>query len=326
MSGLIASASLELQYFRLPFSLKHTIDTTRTNKQGLRMRLLKEPLLHFLVLGALLFGAWSRMNHNRQFSAAAQQVRIGPGDVAWLKETWARQWQREPTRDELRGLVMDYLREELLAREARAMGLEENDTIVRRRLAQKLEFLLQDTARLAEPIEDDLHKFYLANPERFQTAPRISFTQVFFSRQQRTDAASDAKDALTRLSTPGADASELGDRSLLDFEFRDSDSQTVTAQFGNEFANAVFAQAAGAWHGPLESPYGLHLVRVLEVKPGHQLDFSEVKSQILERWRDERQREQNEKYVAGLLRKYDVVLDDSVKPIVGPLASGKKTQ
>jgi hypothetical protein len=290
------------------------------------MRLLKEPLIHFLVLGALLFGAWSWMNRNRHDPPYGRQVRIGPGDVAWLKETWTRQWQREPTRDELRGLVMDYLREELLAREARAMGLEENDTIVRRRLAQKLEFLLQDTARLAEPTEDDLHKFYLANPERFQTAPRISFTQVFFSRQQRTDATGDARNALTRLSTGGADASELGDRSLLDFEFRGSDLQAVAAQFGKEFANAVFAQPAGAWHGPIESPYGLHLVRVVEVKPGRQRDFAEVKSQILERWRDERQRDENEKYVASLLTKYDVVLDDRVKPIVGPLTRGKEMQ
>jgi hypothetical protein len=288
-------------------------------------RLLREPLIHFLALGAILFFAWSRMNHNRQFSPAARQVHIGPGEVAWLKETWARQWQREPTREELRGLVMDYLREELLAREARAMGLEENDTIVRRRLAQKLEFLVQDTARLTEPTEDDLRKFYLANPERFQIAPRISFAQVFFSRDQRKDAAGDAKAALTRLSAGGTNASELGDRSLLNFEFRDADSQDVAAQFGKEFADAVFAQPAGAWHGPEESPYGLHLVRVLEVKPGRQRDFSEVKSQILERWRDERQREENEKYFAGLLSKYEVVLDDSVKPIVGPLARGKES-
>jgi hypothetical protein len=288
-------------------------------------RLLREPLIHFLAIGAILFFAWSQINHDRQFPAAAQQVHIGPGDVAWLKETWARQWQREPTRDELRGLVMDYLREELLAREARAIGLEENDTIVRRRLAQKLEFLVQDTARLAEPTEDDLRKFYLANPERFQIAARISFIQVFFSREQRRDATGDARDALTRLSTGGANASEIGDRSLLDSEFRDSDLQAVAAQFGKGFANAAFAQPAGTWNGPVESPYGLHLVRVLEVKPGRQRDFAEVRAQILERWREERQREENEKYVAGLLRKYDVVLDDSVKPIVGPLTSGKES-
>ena len=113
-------------------------------------RLLKEPLLHFLVLGALLFAVYSWLNRSLPDNkSAAGTVRITSNEIAWLKETWSRQWQREPTRDELRGLVTDFLKEELLAREARALGLDQNDTIVRRRLAQKLEFLVQDTSRLA---------------------------------------------------------------------------------------------------------------------------------------------------------------------------------
>ena len=188
-----------------------------------------------------------------------------------------------------------------------------------RRLAQKLEFLVQDTARLPEPTEEDLRIFYLAHPERFQTAARISFSQIFFNREQHKDPRGDATAALRRLSAAGADASELGDRSLLDFEFRDADSQAVAAQFGKEFASAVFAQPVSPWRGPVESPYGLHLVRVLEVKPGRQLKLGEVRSQIIEQWREDRQREENENYFAGLLKKYEVVLDESVKPLVGPL-------
>ena len=149
--------------------------------------------------------------------------------------------------------------------------------------------------------------------------------QVFFSRQQRKDAAGDVNAALTRLSTGGTDAFELGDRSLLDSEVHEMDPQAIAAQFGKEFASAVFVQRAGAWRGPVESAYGLHLVRVLELKPGRQREFAEVKSQILERWREQRQREETERYFAGLLRKYEVVPDDSVKPLVGPVASGKET-
>lgn len=287
-------------------------------------KVLREPLLHFLVLGALLFSAWSWVNRGGDVDALARQVRIGTGEMAWLKETWARQWQREPTRDELRGLITDYLREELLAREARAMGLEENDTIIRRRLAQKLEFLIQDTAQFTDPTEDDLRTFYRAHPERFQTAARISFTQILFNRQQRKDAATDAKDALDRLHGGSEDAIALGDRSLLDFEFHDVDEQAVTAQLGDRFAAAVFALPAGEWRGPVESGYGLHLVRVIDFKPGRQREFAEVKAQILERWREDRRREDNEKYFASLLKKYDVVLDDSVKPLIGSLAGGKE--
>ena len=282
-------------------------------------RLLKEPLLHFLLLGALLFGAYAWLNRGAGDSRTGRQVRVSEGDVRWLVETWTRQWQRPPTRDELRGLVTDFLKEELLAREARAMGLDENDTVVRRRLAQKVEFLVQDTSRLAEPTDDDLRKCYAAHQERFQTDARISFTHVFFSREKRKDAAADAKAALTELGRNGANAAELGDALLMDAELHDADPLAVTGQFGREFADSVFALKPGAWSGPIVSGYGLHLVRVSELKPGRQREFAEVKSQVLERWREQRQREDNEKYFAGLLKKYDVVLDESVKPLVGQL-------
>jgi hypothetical protein len=264
------------------------------------------------------------MNRSKPDSIGEHRVRIGAGEMAWLKETWTRQWQREPTRDELRSLVTDYLREELMAREARSMGLEENDTIVRRRLAQKLEFLVRDTVRLEEPTEEDLRKFYLANPGRFQRQPRISFTHVFFNRGQHADLAADTKTALRQLTDGSADASAMGDRSLLELEIRDADSGAVAAQFGKNFADAVFALTPGAWSGPVESAYGLHLVRVEALTPGRLRDFEEVKPQLMERWRDDRQRGENEKYFAGLLRKYEVVLEDDVEQLVGPWDGGKE--
>jgi hypothetical protein len=282
-------------------------------------RLLNEPLLHFLVLGALIFGVYAWLNRSvPNKTNTASTVRITSNEIAWLKETWSRQWQREPTRDELRGLVTDFLKEELLSREAHALGLDQNDTIVRRRLAQKLEFLVQDTSSLAEPTEEDLRRFYEANPERFQTNARISFTQVFFSREKRADAATEAKAALSDLSR-GASPADFGDRLLVDAEIVDADTQSVAAQFGSEFANAVFALKPGGWSGPIESAYGLHLVRVSEIKPANRREFSEVKTQVLERWREQRQRSDNEKYFASLLKKYDVVVDENLKPLIGPL-------
>jgi hypothetical protein len=280
-------------------------------------RLLKEPLLHFLVLGALVFAVYSWLNRSVPHDkGAAGTVRITSNEIAWLKETWSRQWQREPSHDELRGLVTDFLKEELLAREARSLGLDQDDTIVRRRLAQKLEFLVQDTSHLAEPTERDLRRFYEANPERFQTAAHISFTHVFFSREKRAAAAAEAKAALNDLAR-GANPADLGDRLLVDSEIVDADMQSVAGQFGRDFANAVFALKPGAWNGPIESGYGLHLVRVSEVKAAKRRDFSKVKTQALEYWRQQRQRQDNEKYFASLLKKYDVVVDDSVKPLIG---------
>jgi hypothetical protein len=292
-------------------------------------KLLKEPLLHFLLIGVVLFAAYAWRNRGAPGPSPRRQVRVSESDVAWLKETWAKQWQREPTREELRGLVTEFLKEELLAREAREMGLDQNDTFVRRRLAQKVEFLVQDTSRLVEPTEDDLRRFYLANPERFTESARVSFTQVYFSPAKRKDAAADARAALARLRDPRPPTldpgiSELGDPLLLDSEFRDVDSQAVAGQFGEKFASAVFALPLGGWCGPTESGYGLHLVRVSGQTPARLREFAEVRAQALERWRDQQQREGNENYFAGLLKKYDVVADESVKSLVGALGGDSR--
>ena len=286
-------------------------------------RWLSEPLLHFIVAAATLFVAYSYIGHGRTDAGVGANpvVRIGPGEVNWLRETWSRQWQREPSQAELRGLVTEFLKEELLAREARAMALDENDTIVRRRLAQKLEFLMQDTARLAEPSADDLKHFYDAHPDLFRAPARASFSHIYFSGEQRHDAQADALAALAALSHADARAraQEFGDRLLIDAELRDADEPSVAAQFGPAFAKSLFALAPGAWQGPIESAYGLHLVRIDKIVAAEQRDIADVRTQVLERWRSEREREQGERYFAALLRKYDVAIDDSVKPLVGPL-------
>ena len=227
------------------------------NRPGIT-KLFKEPLLHFFLIGAVLFGAYSWMNRSAQSEANALQVRITEGEAKWLQQTWAAQWQREPTREEFRGLVAEYLKEELLSREAREMGLEQNDIYVRRRLAQKVEFLVQDASRMIEPSEDDLQKFYAAHSGQYRDAAQVSFTQIYFSNDHRDKIAA----ALARLKA-NADAALLGDRLLLEPVYRDTTQQTVAALFGDDFAAAVFTLNPGEWSGPIKSGYGLHLVRLV---------------------------------------------------------------
>ena len=129
------------------------------------LKLLKDPLLHFVVAGAILFAGYELINRGEINPSATDPVHIGEGEIRWLKETFANQWQRPPTEDELRGLVAGFLEEELFAREAKALGLDQNDTIVRRRLAQKLTFLVDDTSRIVEPADEELRRFYDANAE-----------------------------------------------------------------------------------------------------------------------------------------------------------------
>ena len=278
------------------------------------MRLAREPLLHFLIAGSLLFAAYGWLN--RESADEPRTVRISVAEVNWLKETWARQWQRPPTEEELRGMVTDYLKETLLAREAAEIGLDENDTVIRRRLAQKMEFLVQDTARLAEPVEGVLRRFYSANQARYQAPARVSFSQVFFRNQ------ADAQKGLAQLAARSPD--ELGDPSMLERDHAEADAQAVTSQFGDAFNREVFGLDAGPWHGPVASAYGFHLVRVSARQDAQPLPYEAVRAQVLEDWQREEQTQAGKRFFAELQKKYDVVVDDSVKPLVGPLAGAAR--
>jgi parvulin-like peptidyl-prolyl isomerase len=292
-----------------------------------RTQILKEPLLHFLVIGAVLFGAYAWLNRDGGDSPA-RQVRLGESDVRWLKETFVLEQQREPTQEELRGLVRGLVKEELLAREAQEQGLDKDDIVVRRRLAQKMTFLLQDNSLRTEPAEDELRRFYATQQDKFQagprtlfTRPRITFTQVFFSRDKRTDAAADARQALQELSQTSGTArpAEMGDRTQAASEIRNADERAVANQFGTRFAAEIFSLEPGLWHGPIESREGFHLVRVTELVPARLRPFEEIREQVLEQWREQRQRENEERYFAELLKKYRVVPDESVRALVDPL-------
>ena len=283
-------------------------------------RWLGEPLVHFLAIGALLFGVYTWLHRGDAAGSdnSAGPVRITATEISYLTQTWERLQQREPAREELHALVAGYLKEELLGREARELGLDQNDPIIRRRLAQKVEFLVSDTSRLAEPTEDDLRSAYEGNKQRFLTPARVSFVHVFFNPQTRRDPGGDARTALAALSI-GAPIAKFGDPFPIDAEVRDDILQNVAGQFGDQFAKAVFALKPGAWQGPFASSFGLHLVRVTEATPVRQLAFSEVEPQVRERWRDEHQRAANEQHYETLIKKYGVVVDESVKPLIGSL-------
>lgn len=273
-------------------------------------RLLREPLVHFLVLGAVLFAAGAALEPAAT-PARREQLHVGEGEVRWLTETWTRQWQRQPTDDEVRGLVADWLKEEILAREARSQGLDQDDAIVRRRLAQKLEYLAQDSVRLAEPDDETLRRLHEARPERFGGEPRWSFSHVYFARERRAEAAA----ALERLAA-GADPLAQGDPLLVDPDIDRATHRDVVAMFGPGFADAVAALAPGGWHGPIESGYGLHLVRVRSRDAGEPRPFEAARDAVLELWREERRQEVVRDLVGRLAERIEVVVDPAVRRFV----------
>jgi hypothetical protein len=223
--------------------------------------LLHEPLVHFLALGAALFALFELAGGPREVAPGV--VVVDASDVARLAEGFARTWQRPATPAELAGLVRDQVDEEILYREALALGLERDDTIVRRRLRQKMEFLLDAQAPFAEPSEAELERHLLAHRERFEEPPRVSFRHVFVSVDRRGDAAGEeAQRLLARLRVADEGWAHAGDPLPLAPAFDAASAADVAAQFGDAFADALLAAPTDGWQGPVSSAYGLHLVRV----------------------------------------------------------------
>jgi len=292
-----------------------------------RRTILKEPLLHFLVIGALLFGAYAWVNRNGG-ATPAREVPLAQSDVKWLTDTFALEHQRQPTQEELAGLVHDFVKETLFAREAQERGLDKDDIVVRRRLAQKLTLEMQAGSARAEPGDAELRAFYATHeaelrsgPQTMFTRPKISFAQIFFSGEKRADPAADARAALQILAqaAPGTPAPALGDSTPLAAEMREADERAVANRFGAKFAARIFELMPGPWQGPIESSKGIHLVRISALVPGNLRPFEDIRGEVLERWREQRERESEEKYFVGLLKKYRLVPDAGVKALVDPL-------
>jgi hypothetical protein len=197
------------------------------------------------------------------------------------------------------------------------MGLGKNDSIIRRRLAQKLTFLVEDTTRLAEPGEDALRSYFEANPERFEVGSKVSFLQIYFNPTSRKDAAGEARAVLAGLKGVGPELAEtVGDRFLLGPEMEQADRQAVAGVFGAAFADQLMTIEPGEWRGPLTSGYGAHLVLVTHRDVGSMPAFQTVRENVLAEWRRDAEQKASRDYLARLREKYGVDLEDSVKALL----------
>ncbi len=240
---------------------------------------LREPLVHFLGLGLLLFAffAW------RGGGSGAGRIVVSAGQIEHLAAGFTRSWQRAPTDEELKALVDDYVREELATREAIASGLDRDDAVVRRRLRQKLEFLVEDAVDQAPPTDAELEAWLEAHPDAFRAEPQVALRQVFVSREERGKRARKvAEQLLTRLRAAGPelDAARLCDRTMLPAELPLGPVREVALTFGGDFARALETVPPGEWSGPIESSYGFHLVLVRERLPGSGRDLASIRPQV----------------------------------------------
>lgn len=276
------------------------------------MRLLREPLLHFLLIGAAIYGAYGYFAEPEQ-QADDKTITVSAGEIEWMRDNWQKRWMRPPTQQELDGLVQQYIKETILYREALTMGLNQHDPIIRRRLAQKLEFLAKDLVTLTEPTEAELQSYFDQHIERYRTPTLYSFTQVYFDPDRRdAQTLSDAEAAKAQLIAAGdtiTDPGALGDRFMLPSEHTQLDRLGISRQFGSGFADAVLKLAPGEWHGPVLSGYGTHLVHVDEVITAPEPTLAEVHNRVRTDWETDRGEELNQQFFDELRSQYKVVIE-----------------
>jgi hypothetical protein len=275
-------------------------------------RLLREPLLHFLLLGAVLFGASASLDRRRGGDAPAHQIVLTLDDLRQLDVYFESQWRRPPTPEELERLVESRIQEEILYREALAMGLDKDDTIVKRRMGQKMRFLAEDVATAHEPSRDELKSWYTRNSEKFALPPRLSFRHLFFSPDRRGEhAAEDAAKALAKLAGQRSDSklgASLADPFMLQDSYGDRTPEQLAQDFGPPFAQALAGVKPGSWQGPIESGYGWHLVFVDSVIPGRVPALEEIEGDVKTAWLADQKEESWRKTYAAMRAKYSVLL------------------
>jgi hypothetical protein len=272
--------------------------------------LLKEPLLHFLVLGAALFTAYGVFN--RELPAPPGEIIVSAGQIEHLAARFAQFQQRPPTTEELKGLIDQYVREEVLSREAMKLGLDRDDSIIRRRLQQKMEFVATDLATADEPTEAELAAWLAEHPDDFRQGPRFSFRHIYLNPDKRGDRFdADLAQLLTDLQQDGtqADVQARGDRFLLPHEWADAPQRAVAAQFGPEFAGQLAGVKTGEWTGPIRSGYGVHLVLLTARTDSHLPPLDEVRESVTRDVMRARRLEANRRFLDGLLARYQVKVE-----------------
>jgi parvulin-like peptidyl-prolyl isomerase len=271
----------------------------------------REPLVHFLILGAALFllDAWLRPPAD---AAAGGEIVVSEARIRNLAQTFRRTWQRPPTPPELKGLIRDFVREEILYREALALGLDRDDTIIRRRLRQKMEFVSEEAAALAKPTDKELADYLAAHADQFRLQARATFTQVYLDPRRRAKTLeADAKrllDALNAAGSPAAPAKVSDSLLLLEPRYENAPESEVARLFGEDFATVLFKQPVARWVGPIASGYGVHLVRLESMTPGGVAALDDVRPLLEREWANAKRKELSEAFYERLRAKYKVTV------------------
>ncbi len=264
---------------------------------------LKEPLVHFLLAGLALFVffAW----RGDAVDPESRTITITEQQVERLAANWAQTWQRPPTQQEIDGLIRDFIKEEIYYREGLRLGLDQDDTIIRRRIRSKMEFLTSSELENATPSDAVLQAMLDKNPQAYAADARYSFDQIYLTAEDADAAALRAKQILGALGK-GADWQNQGDAISLPRSPNDVDRARIAADFGEDFAAALAGIKPGPWSGPVASGFGLHLVRIRAVQASAKPSLKDVRQRLENDWRAQTVKVREAKAYQALLDSYTI--------------------
>lgn len=271
------------------------------------MKIFRDPITHFVLIGLALVA----MNHfwNAWQGEQGRTIVVSAAEIDRLGKIWAGTAGRLPTGEDRQQIIDQYVQEEMLVREAERLGLGDGDTIIRRRLAQKRDFLVSDDAKPDDPTDAELERWFKDHRERFAAPEMRSFTHVYFSPEKhgsRIKAA--AETARARLQS-GAEWKSLGDPFIQKRSYAAVPEREVARLFGPEFAADIFKLGAGQWSEPIGSAFGLHLVRIEAIDRAAQARFAPIRAAVLAAWQDEQRSDAKRAAVDALIGKYKVVVE-----------------
>jgi len=284
-------------------------------------KLLKDPLVHFLLIGAALFALAAY--RGQSISTGRERIVVTAEQVEQARAAAAVLQGREPTADELTALIEPIVRDEVLYREALELGLDENDDEVRRRLVEKMGYLTQDLADPEASSPEDLRAFYTARPDLFTVPSLVTFDQVFFSPGERgATLEADAAAGLIALRA-GRASTEVGDRTPLRETYDNAPREQVAVLFGATLADALFAAPPGDWQGPFRSDFGLHVVRLRNRTTQRLPPYEEIEARVAEEFGAQRRRDANERAYQEMRAKYQVVIETPAASAAGAAAAAQ---
>jgi hypothetical protein len=270
-------------------------------------RLLQEPLLHFLAIGGLIFLLFAAVSGPSP--APTDTIVVGPERIEQLATGFKAVWRRPPTENELNALIDDFVREEIYYREALTLGLDRNDTVIRRRLRQKMEFFTDSGADILQPAAGDLEAYLAANEQTYRHEPLLAFEQIYLGEASPPETITGLLNTLR--SEPATEPSQLGERSLLPAQLGLSRTEAIDGTFGKGFFERIAEIQPGLWAGPVKSGYGVHLVHILDSQPARTPPLEEVRDAVLRDWKAAKALEIRELYFARLRERYVVEISRS---------------